>query len=153
MQSVRRVLLGEDEAVVRIVDVYAALPAITGKLELEYEGELKGAESVARDLIRQAVGMVFRKHFPKSEFKAVTEWFEAGGTLKMSDMETLADVLDLLNDVEGLMESVPAPGNRSVVVCGRTCIRGRVRAGGICVRLTKSHARKNGAIGPPNGSP
>ena len=102
----RNVVLKEGEAVVRIADVYAALPAITGKLELEYEGELKGAESVARDLIRQSVQMVFRRHFSKSDFKTVTEWFETGGTLKMSDMEALSDVLDLLNAVEGLMDSV-----------------------------------------------
>src|SRR5213083_2651160 len=49
---------GEKEVVARIADVYAAMPAITGKLELEYEGELKGAESIARDLIRTAVGRV-----------------------------------------------------------------------------------------------
>ena len=106
----RRILLGEDEAVVRIVDVYAALPAITGKLELEYEGELKGAESVARDLIRQAVQVVFRKQFPKSDFKSVTEWFDMGGTLKMSDMEALADVLAVLSNVEGLMDLVGSLG-------------------------------------------
>ena len=106
----RRILLGEDEAVVRIVDVYAALPAITGKLELEYEGELKGAESVARDLIRQAVQVVFRKQFPKSDFKSVTDWFETGGTLKMSDMEALADVLAVLSNVEGLMDLVGSLG-------------------------------------------
>ena len=43
----------------RIADVYAALPAITGKMELEYEGELRGAENIARELIRGAVGKVF----------------------------------------------------------------------------------------------
>jgi magnesium chelatase subunit I len=51
-----------DEAVVvpRVTDIYAALPAITGKIELEYEGELKGASTVvARDLIRNAVSNVF----------------------------------------------------------------------------------------------
>ena len=39
----------------RISDIYAALPSLTGKFELEYEGELMGAENVARELIR-AVG-------------------------------------------------------------------------------------------------
>ena len=32
----------------RVTDIYAALPSITGKIELEYEGELRGAETVAR---------------------------------------------------------------------------------------------------------
>ena len=71
----RQLVRAEDAATTRIVDVYAALPAITGKLELEYEGELKGADTVARDLIRQAVGMVFRTRFPQGDFKPITEWF------------------------------------------------------------------------------
>ena len=51
----RRALVhGEAEAVPRISDVYSALPAITGKLELEYEGELQGAGMIARELIRRA---------------------------------------------------------------------------------------------------
>jgi magnesium chelatase subunit I len=40
----------------RVSDIYAALPGITGKLELEYEGEMKGADTVVRELIRAAVG-------------------------------------------------------------------------------------------------
>jgi magnesium chelatase subunit I len=102
----RRVVLGEAEAVVRVVDIYAALPAITGKLELEYEGELKGAEPVARDLIRQAVQMVFRRRFPRGDFRTLTEWFENGGTLKMSDMDRVDGLLSHLKTVDGLMESI-----------------------------------------------
>ena len=53
----RRSLRGrEPVAVPRILDIYSALPAVTGKLELEYEGELKGGDTVARELIRTAVG-------------------------------------------------------------------------------------------------
>ena len=51
----RRALLhGEAAAVPRIADIYAALPAITGKMELEYEGELHGADKIARELIQRA---------------------------------------------------------------------------------------------------
>ena len=53
----------EDLAVPRIVDLYSALPSITGKLELEYEGELKGGDAVARELIRLAVGKIFNRYF------------------------------------------------------------------------------------------
>ena len=45
------------------LDIYAALPSITGKLELEYEGELKGGDAVARELIRTAVGKVYNEYF------------------------------------------------------------------------------------------
>src|SRR5213595_1740217 len=51
----RRTILTKEKTVVpRISDIYAALPAITGKLELEYEGELQGPEVIAKDLIRRA---------------------------------------------------------------------------------------------------
>ena len=44
----RAIRSGEKLVVPRVGDIYAAMPAITGKLELEYEGELKGADNVAR---------------------------------------------------------------------------------------------------------
>ena len=63
----RRALKSKDgEAVPRILDLYAALPSITGKLELEYEGELKGGDAVAREIIKQRCGQslhfLFRRH-------------------------------------------------------------------------------------------
>ena len=59
----RRALVNDDDvAVPRILDIYSALPAMTGKLELEYEGELKGGEAIARELIRLAVGKVFDRY-------------------------------------------------------------------------------------------
>src|SRR5579871_4297343 len=55
----RAVRSGEKMIVPRIGDVYAALPSITGKLELEYEGEMRGADTVARELIRTAVAKTY----------------------------------------------------------------------------------------------
>ncbi len=60
----RATRVGEKHSVARVADIYAALPAITGKLELEYEGELKGADTIARELIRTAVGRVFSPSWP-----------------------------------------------------------------------------------------
>jgi magnesium chelatase subunit I len=52
----RRALLhNEDLIVPRVGDIYAALPGITGKIELEYEGEMRGADTVVREIIRHAV--------------------------------------------------------------------------------------------------
>jgi magnesium chelatase subunit I len=100
---------GETRGVARAADVYAALPAITGKLELEYEGELKGAETIARELIRTAIGRVFSKHFPNVSFQPVIQWFEAGGELKIPEVATtnqryqqLAKVPDLLSHTDKL---------------------------------------------------
>ena len=70
---------GENVVVPRVTDLYAALPSITGKFELEYEGELRGAEQVARDLIRAAVGNVFTGMFDGADTRTVVEWFDLGG--------------------------------------------------------------------------
>src|SRR6266481_244910 len=60
----RRAVRHQEKVVVpRIGDVYAALPAITGKLELEYEGEMKGADSVGRELIRAAIAKAYDGYF------------------------------------------------------------------------------------------
>src|SRR5688500_14767682 len=101
---------GEKIVVPRVTDVYAALPSITGKFELEYEGELKGAEAVARDLIRSAVGNVFTGMFDGVDTRAVTEWFDLGGTLPLSDTTAAAEVISLTRGVQGLRELAERTG-------------------------------------------
>src|SRR6478735_6594229 len=82
----RRALAADEKAVVpRVSDIYAALPSITGKFELEYEGELRGAEQVARDLIRASVGTVFTGMFEGVDTRTVVEWFDLGGSLPLED--------------------------------------------------------------------
>jgi len=56
----RALTQGENSAVPRPSDIYAGLTSLTGKFELEYEGELRGAENIARDVIRQANARVFK---------------------------------------------------------------------------------------------
>jgi len=102
----RALATGEGSVVPRIADVYAALPAITGKLELEYEGELKGADTIARDLIRQAVQMVFRQYFPATDFKPVIDWFETGNQLKLSDTDSAGTILAGLDKIDGLFDKL-----------------------------------------------
>src|SRR5271169_5857415 len=97
---------GETQAVARVTDVYAALPAITGKLELEYEGELKGADFIARELIRTAVGRVFSKNFGETNFQPAIQWFEAGGELKLPEHATTAERFQQLSKIPGLLENV-----------------------------------------------
>src|SRR6266446_5370679 len=97
---------GEKSVVARVADVYAALPAITGKMELEYEGELKGADTIARELIRTAVGRVFSKHFTDVNFQPVIQWFELGGELKLPELTTTGERHQQLSKIHGLMEHV-----------------------------------------------
>jgi len=96
----------ETHAVARVADVYAALPAITGKLELEYEGELKGAEVIARELIRTAIGRVFSKYFADVNFQQVVQWFEAGGELKIPDGVSTNHRFQQLSQVQNLLDHV-----------------------------------------------
>ncbi|HEY6265681.1 MAG TPA: hypothetical protein VIW93_12825 [Candidatus Acidoferrum sp.] len=97
---------GEKSVVARVADVYAALPAITGKMELEYEGELKGADTIARELIRTAVGCVFSKTFAEANFQPVTQWFELGGELKLPELATTIERYQQLSKIQGLMDHI-----------------------------------------------
>ena len=101
---------GEDEAVPRVLDVYAALPAITGKIELEYEGELKGGDAVSRELIRGAVAKVFNKYFEGVNMAPTIQWFDLGGNLKLGEDADSAEMLKQLNSIQGLMEKTRALG-------------------------------------------
>jgi magnesium chelatase subunit I len=98
----RRALARGERAAPRVSDVYASLPAITGKIELEYEGELKGAEVVSRDLVRRAVGETFQKYASASDFATVVEWFDEGGFLRIPDSASADEALEVLEDVPGL---------------------------------------------------
>jgi magnesium chelatase subunit I len=100
----RAVRTGETQAYASVSDVYSALPAITGKMELEYEGELKGADNIARELIRAAVGRVFTKHFAEVNFQAVIQWFELGGELKILELASTDDRFQQLSKIQGLLE-------------------------------------------------
>src|ERR1700761_4209503 len=94
----------ESHAVTRIADVYSALPAVTGKMELEYEGELKGADTIARELIRTAIGKVFTKHFGEVNFQPVIQWFELGGELKIPELANTEERYRQLSKIQGVSE-------------------------------------------------
>ena len=100
----RALLAGETTVVPRITDIYAALPAITGKFELEYEGELRGADNVARDIIRGAVGNVFGGYYANADLRQVTEWFDLGGNLQIDDTLAAEELMTRAHDVQGLRE-------------------------------------------------
>ncbi len=100
----RRALRSKDSAAVpRILDLYAALPSITGKLELEYEGELKGGDAVAREIIRSAVGKVFTSYFDGVNLRQVVQWFELGGTLKLDETLPAREMIAELGKIQDLL--------------------------------------------------
>jgi magnesium chelatase subunit I len=106
----RAIQNGETVAVPRVLDIYAALPAITGKIELEYEGELKGGDAVSRELIRTAVGKTFNRYFEGVNMQPVVQWFDLGGSLKLEEDVNSEDVARQLNGIQGLMEKTRALG-------------------------------------------
>jgi magnesium chelatase subunit I len=88
----RAIQSGDAEIVPRISDIYAALPAITGKIELEYEGELVGGPAIARELIRRAADATFRARAGGVNVDEVIMWFDEGGALQVAD-DLPADVV------------------------------------------------------------
>jgi len=100
----QRALRTQDEAVVRVSDVYAGLPAITGKLELEYEGELKGAENVAREIIRKAAGAVYARRYASANTKDIEEWFESGNVFRVPQEGDAGTALKEIKRVPGLAQ-------------------------------------------------
>tara|TARA_R110000868_G_scaffold1211_6_gene9418 strand:+ start:10260 stop:11765 length:1506 start_codon:yes stop_codon:yes gene_type:complete len=111
----RAVINGESETSVRIADIYHMVPALTGKLELVYEGEQEGAISVAKHIIGRAISKVFKKHFPdpqsrseeeKSTYKEITDWFSSGKEVNLPDTLPNAMYKSILSEVDGLQKLV-----------------------------------------------
>src|SRR5580698_1417143 len=106
----RALKAGESVAAPRVLDIYAALPSITGKLELEYEGELKGGDNIARELIKTAVGKVYTNYFEGVNVAQIVQWFELGGSLKMDESVDSSNILKQLSKIQGLLEKTGALG-------------------------------------------
>ncbi|HEY0015746.1 MAG TPA: sigma 54-interacting transcriptional regulator [Longimicrobium sp.] len=106
----RAIVAGEPRILPRVADVYAALPSITGKMELEYEGELQGAEAIARDLIAAAAREVFDRTWEVDMLDTVVEHFDRGGVLQISDGASAEACLQGLRGVPGLVEALEQAG-------------------------------------------
>ncbi|MDJ1470125.1 sigma 54-interacting transcriptional regulator [Xanthocytophaga flava] len=115
----RRALVnGEKQTLVRIGDLWGVVPAITGKVELVYEGEQEGPQIVAQNLIGKAIRTLFLNYFPDPEktkkqksngsnpYRSITDWFGEGNTIDlMNDMSNQEYRTSLLG-VKGLRELV-----------------------------------------------
>ncbi len=101
----RRSLLHHEKNVVpRVADIYAAIPSLTGKLELEYEGELRGADAIARELIRLAIGEVFSRCSGSDDYQQIVDWFELGGSLEVPADMSSAECHSQFRGIQGLLE-------------------------------------------------
>jgi magnesium chelatase subunit I len=103
----RRAIRHRESLVVpRIGDIYAALPAITGKLELEYEGEMKGADFVGRELIRSAIAKTYDQYFSGLNMQQIIQWFDLGGEIRLAEGAAATEVLQSLRNIQGLMDKL-----------------------------------------------
>jgi magnesium chelatase subunit I len=106
----RRALLTEEEEIVpRVSDIYAALPSMTGKMELEYEGEQIGAAKIGKDLIKRAAGVIFEGYFVGIDFTQAVRWFDQGNNLRLADTAAADECLHLLEAVPELIETTMIP--------------------------------------------
>jgi len=106
----RAIVCSEPEAVPRLSDIYAALSAITGKIELEYEGELVGGATIARELIRRAADATFEARAGGADTDTLVMYFDTGSALQVSDDAVAPVALEALRTVPGLMELVHTTG-------------------------------------------
>ncbi|MGI4749577.1 MAG: sigma 54-interacting transcriptional regulator [Janthinobacterium lividum] len=113
----RRMLINhEKNTFVRISDFLGVIPAITGKIELVYEGELEGPAKVANILVGKAIKTLLLKYFPEPEkakkskkpnpYAEIINWFSAGNNISIIDDLPSQDYKKLLFSVPGLKEIV-----------------------------------------------
>jgi magnesium chelatase subunit I len=105
----RSLLTGDSMIVPRIADIYAAIPSMTGKMELEYEGEQLGSNRIARDLIKRAAGEIFEGYFVGIDFARTIEWFDGGNKLLLADTASADECHGLLESVPELLETATIP--------------------------------------------
>jgi magnesium chelatase subunit I len=105
----RSLLTGETQIVPRIADIYAAIPSMTGKMELEYEGEQLGANRIARDLIKRAAGEIFEGYFVGIDFARTIEWFDSGNKLLLADTASAEECRGLLESIPEFLETATIP--------------------------------------------
>jgi magnesium chelatase subunit I len=103
----RRALIhGESLVVPRVADIFAALPGITGKIELEYEGEMKGSDVVIHELIRTAVANIYDSYFADTNTQQIEQWFNLGGAVELNDKQSSREIFTSLQQIQGLFEKL-----------------------------------------------
>ena len=118
----RRALINKEKATqIWMSDLQGIIPAITGKIELVYEGEQEGPYQVSVNLLERSIRTVFTQYFPdpegfkkkrnkeasvESPYKTVSQWFDLGNHINMLFHLKDTDRVKLLNTVVGLAELV-----------------------------------------------
>ena len=102
----RSLLTGECDVVPRISDIYSALPAITGKIELEYEGELVGGHAIAHELIRRAADATMHERAGSLNTDDMVMWFDQGNALQVDGDVSSGAMVEGFQRIPGLLDVV-----------------------------------------------
>ncbi|HSD50263.1 MAG TPA: magnesium chelatase [Candidatus Methylomirabilis sp.] len=145
----RAALNRERSVVPRPCDVYAAMPSITGKLELEYEGEMKGGEIIAKALIKEAIGRVFSARMAGAPTQETVAWFDAGGAVKIADTTPAGEALRFLEKVPGLVEMTALLGVSEKADPGLTVSACEFILEGLHVQQKIDRNEQRGYVGTP----
>ena len=118
----RRAIINSESAIVpRIIDLQQALPGITGKVELVFEGEQEGPMKVARSLVGKAIREVFTLYFPNpldrprrsgekgspqpaDPYAEILKWFSSGNAVTLEDRMPFEAYRRELDRVPGLKD-------------------------------------------------
>jgi magnesium chelatase subunit I len=106
----RSLFTGECDVVPRISDIYAALPAITGKIELEYEGELVGGHAIAHELIRRAADATVHERAGSLNTDDMVMWFDQGNALQVDGDVSSGAMVEGFQRIPGLLDVVHKSG-------------------------------------------
>ena len=106
----RSVRLGEREIVPRLTDLHSILASTAGKIELEYVGEDKREDDLIDRLINRAVLKVWDQYLKVEALRKVTEHFEAGWGVEVSDRMRAEEYLEGIRQIPGLREAVAQLG-------------------------------------------
>jgi magnesium chelatase subunit I len=119
----RALTTGDSPVHPRVCDLPPLAPAITGKLEMVYEGEQQGAEVVVRKLVGAAVQKIFQQKFPEvgreagsggeddtGPYAPMLKWFADGNEITVADEMPFADYEKELARVPGLIDLAATHG-------------------------------------------
>ncbi len=143
---------GETLIVPRITDLYAALPGITGKLELEYEGELRGADTIVREILRSAVARVYDKYFAETNTQQIEQWFHLGGTLQVDDTDSADTILAHLREIQGLIDKLKPAGIKGGVQAEHVVAAAEFLLEGLYAHKKLSRSEERGFAAPEKAS-
>ena len=137
----RALILGEERITARVADLFAAVGAVTGKIELVFEGEREGPQAVAERILGQGVRAVFQRYFPApydggrreeedddDVYKPIVDWFAEGNAIVVEDqgeddgrlleVPTLADLVRKHLGTDGRLADGELPAGCELVLEG-----------------------------------